>query len=248
MVEIFDYQLDTDNWEIFPKHIWTDPYVVFHGTSSFHSNSIEQGGWVKGHSPFDIADATELVRVLELPLIKPFDIATVCDLTTAKTLKSYIAANQFDQFRLSFSYLSSQCALFSTGKSKGGQTLGNVREAKKNIEAAMTANPSLQGVLTEPINRLYNLADEIERASGVVYAIKLPKELDGITEEYGVIHSNISIPKELIIGKVIISNDIDLNSLDRAILKERNKAKLLQIGHLGLILGRRKYNGEYLQT
>ncbi len=241
MITTFEYQLDTENWEIFPKDIWSDPYLIFHGTSSFHSETIEQNGWVKGHSPYDIADAAELINVLELPLIKPFDKATIFDLTTAKTLKSYVAANRYDQFRLSFAYLSSLCVLFSTGKSKGGQTLGNVRDAKEIIENATIANPSLQCVLTDPLERLFSLADQIDKASGVVYAIKLPKELEGITEEYGVIYSTISIPKELIVGKVIIPDDIDMSVLDRKFLSKKNKAKLLKPGHLGIILGRLKY-------
>jgi len=243
MIKKFDYQLDIDNLEVFPKEIWSDPYVVFHGTSTFHSESIEQCGWLKKYTPYDIEDVTELIKILKLSHIKPFDRAKVCDLTTANTLENYIKAKEVDKFRISFSYLSSQCVLFSTGNSKGGQTLGTVRDAKKIIETAITANPFLQNVLTKQIYRLYDLADEIERASGVVYAIKLPKDLEDITEENGVILSNISIPNKLIVGKVIIPNDIDLNFLDRAILYKKNKAKLLQLGHLGLILGRRMYSG-----
>ncbi|MGC4041972.1 MAG: hypothetical protein QM710_14605 [Flavobacterium sp.] len=244
MIPTFPYKLNSEDWEIFPEEICSDPYVVFHGTSSFHSQNIEQNGWIKGHSPYDVEDASELASVLELPLIKPFDKAIIWDLTTAKTIRNYVAANKFDQFRLSFTYLSSLGVLFSTGKSKGGQTIGNIRNAKEIIENATIVNPSLEGIVSNPINKLFNLAEEIDKKNGVVYALKLPKELDGITEEHGVIHSISSIPKEFIVGKVIIPDDVDLSTLDRNFLKERNRIKLNKAGHLGIILGRRKYSEE----
>jgi hypothetical protein len=62
----YTYNLDIDNLEIFPSEIYKDPFVVFHGTSSFHSDNIERNGFIKSQSPFNLDEARELIRILNL--------------------------------------------------------------------------------------------------------------------------------------------------------------------------------------
>ena len=153
----FDYNLDRVNLEIFPNDIWQDPNIVFHGTSEYHSQEIERNGFIPATAPFDLNDARELVRVLQLPEIIQFDRPQAFGMTVSRTLNSYISGIENNDFRLSFAYLSYLCVLFSTGQFKGGQTLGNVREAKSIIQQAIQANPAVEGMITEPINRLFDL-------------------------------------------------------------------------------------------
>lgn len=238
----FDYNLDIDNLEIFPNDIWQDPNVVFHGTSEYHSQEIERNGFIPATAPFDLNDARELVRVLQLPEITQFDRPQAFGMTVSRTLNSYIFGIENNDFRLSFAYLSYLCVFFSTGQSKGGQTFGNVREAKSIIQQAIQANQAVEGMITEPINRLFELETDVANANGVVYAVRLEAPYGGITEEYGNIHSTVPISANNIIGKVILPNDIDMNEFAIQAVKQRNQQKLIKPGHLGIILNRMNLN------
>lgn len=241
---IFEYNLDRDNLEIFPTQIWQNPNVVFHGTSEYHSQQIEQSGFVPATSPFNLNDARELIRVLQLPEVSGFDKPKTFGMTVSRTLNNYVLGIENNDFRLSFAYLSYLCVFFSVGQSKGGQTLGNIREAKTIIQRATQANPDVEALITEPIRRLFELENTIANANGVVYAIHLESPYNGITEEYGNIHSTESISADKIIGKVILPNDIDLNTFNIQVTKQRNQDKLLKQGHLGIILNRIAINND----
>jgi len=238
----FDFNLDRVNLEIFPNEIWQNPNIVFHGTSEFHSHQIESNGFVPATSPFNLDDARELIRVLQLPEIEPFDTHQAFGMTVSRTLNSYVFGIENNDFRLSFAYLSYLCVYFSTGSSKGGQTFGNIREARRIIQQAIQANPAVAGLVTQPINRLFQLENDVANANGVVYALQLDEPFNGITEEYGNIHSTRPLLADKIIGKVILPNDIDLNEFDIKIVKQRNQQKLLKLGHLGIILNRMTLN------
>jgi hypothetical protein len=240
----FDFNLDRVNLEIFPNDIWQDPNVVFHGTSEYHSQEIERNGFIPATAPFDLNDARELVRVLQLPEIINFDRPQAFGMTVSRTLNSYIFGMENNDFRLSFAYLSYLCVFFSTGKSKGGQTFGNVREAKSIIQQAIQANQAVEKMITEPINRLFDLETNVANANGVVYAVRLEAPYNGIKEEYGNIHSTVSISANNIVGKVILPNDINMNEFTLQAVKQRNQQKLLKPGHLGIILNRMNLNDD----
>jgi hypothetical protein len=240
----FDFNIDRVHLEIFPNHIWQDPNVVFHGTSEYHSPEIERNGFIPATSPFDINDAKELIRVLQLPEIINFDRTQAFGMTVSRTLNSYVFGIENNDFRLSFAYLSYLCVFFSTGQSKGGQTFGNIREAKSIIQQAIQANQAVEGLITEPIIRLFELENNVANANGVVYALKLEAPYNGITEEYGNIHSTLPVIANNIIGKVILPNDIDINEFTIQTVKQRNKQKLLKPGHLGIILNRMTLNDD----
>lgn len=241
-METYEYNLDNINLEIFPLGIWKDPHIVFHGTSEFHSEQIERSGFVPATSPFNLEDARELIRVLQLPDIAKFDKANILGLNISRTLNSYVFGIENKDFRLSFAYLSNLSVGFAMGQSKGGQTLGNIREAKVIIQQAIQANPDLAREITEPINRLFQLETDVANGNGVVYAVKLEPPFSGITEEYGNIHSTVAIPSNRIVGKVILPNDIDPANFNIKILKAANKQKLVKPGHLGILLNRMSLN------
>ena len=243
-MQTFDFNLDRVNLEIFPNDIWQDPNVVFHGTSEYHSQEIERNGFIPATAPFDLNDARELVRVLQLPEVIQFDRPQAFGMTVSRTLNSYIFGIENNDFRLSFAYLSYLCVFFSTGQSKGGQTFGNVREAKSIIRQAIQANPDVERMITEPINRLFDLETNVANANGVVYAVRLEAPFNGITEEYGNIHSTVAISANNIIGKVILPNGINVNEFTIETVKQRNKQKLIRPGHLGIILNRMNLNDE----
>lgn len=235
-MEQYEFNLDKDNLEIFPEEIWKNPNIVFHGTSEYHSQQIERDGFIPCTSPFNLDDARELVRVLEIPEIAVFDVPKTFEITVARTLNSYIFGIENNDFRLSFAYLSYLCAYFSIGNLKGGQTFGNIREAKRIINQAIQTNKSLEQYITEPIKRLFQLERDVANSNGVVYAIKLELPYNGITEEYGTIHSTATINPDNIIAKIVLPNDINLHELN--ILKTKNNTKLLKPGNLGVILKR----------
>lgn len=244
MIPTFDFNLDRVNLEIFPDNIWLDPNVVFHGTSEYHSQEIERNGFIPATAPFDINDARELVKVLQLPGLIQFDRPQEIGMTVSKTLDSYISGIANNDFRLSFAYLSYLCVFFTTGRSKGGQIFGNVRQAKLIIQQATQANSDVERMITEPIKRLFELETNVAKANGVVYAVKLESAFNGISEEYGNIHSKVAISAKNIIGKVILPNDINMNEFTITTVKRKNIQKLLKPGHLGINLYKMNLNDD----
>lgn len=241
MIE-YDYNLDRVNFEIFPEEIWENVNVVFHGTSQYHANSIETNGFVTCTPPFNLEDGEELIRLLQRPEVSGFDQPKgFFGMTTSRSLASYIWGIKNCDFRLSFAYLSYLCVTFSAGNLKGGQTLGTIREAKQIIEQAIQVNPAISTLISEPIQRLFDLEQTIAEAQGVVYAIKLQPPYNGITEEYGTIHSNISIGPEMIIGKVRLPIDMNTAEFTIEFLKEKNREKLIKPGNLGVLLYRQTH-------
>lgn len=202
MIELYEYFLDTQKLEVFPEEIWSDPYVVFHGTSSFHSENIEREGLIVSKSPYEIESGTILVNLLNSNEIYRFDNSAK---NIATSINDYLTSIQNNSFRLSFACLSSLCLSFSEGKSKGGQALSNIRKAKEIIESAHCEN--IISDIPQKVQELFHLEEQIANQRGVIYAIKLPESLEGITLEMLNIHSSISIPSTHIIGKVIIPDN-----------------------------------------
>jgi hypothetical protein len=243
-LQIFDFNLDKANFEIFPNYIWQDYNVVFHGTSEYHSQNIERNGLIPATTPFDLNDAIELVRVLQLPEIIHYDQSNTLGMTVSRSLNNYIFGIKSNYLRLSFANLSYQCVFFSEGQSKGGQVFGYVRKAKSIIQQAMQANQEVQEIISEPINRLFELETNVANANGVVYAVKLQAPYNGVKEENGIIHSSLSISANNIIGKVILPNDINMNEFTIYDVKQKNHQKLFMAGHLGEILNRTNLNDD----
>ena len=135
-MDTFKYDLDQKYYEIFPKDIYNDPLMVFHGTSSYHSKEIEQNGLVKGKSPYEVTNVFELIRVLEKP---EFGDNTFL----VNSIKEYVNAIRGKYFRLSFAYLSYFATYFAQGIAKGGQSLARIRRAEQIINNVLSSSPSL---------------------------------------------------------------------------------------------------------
>jgi hypothetical protein len=243
-MKIYDYCLDKENLEIFPGEIWQNSNVVFHGTSEYHSQQIEQLGFVPSKSPFDLDDARELISLLKRPEISGFDEPRAMGMKVSETLNNYVWGIEKNVLKLSFAYLSYLSVFFSVGHSKGGQAFGNIREAKTIIQRATNANPNVETLITEPIRRLFELENTIANANGIVYAICLESPYIGISEEYGTIHSAKSISVEKIIGKITLPNDTNTIEFSFKVAKEKNNKKNLKRDHLGTKLNRMTNSNE----
>ncbi|WP_419486727.1 hypothetical protein [Chryseobacterium bernardetii] len=238
-METFEFIFDEVSNEIFPNEIWQDPNIVFHGTSQYHSQTIENNGFVPATCPFGINDAKELSTLLQLPQLGDKGSKF------SRNLNSYIDSIENNNFRLSFTYLSFLSVLYASGQSKGGQILGTIRQAHSIITQAIRNNLLDSEVLTEPINRLFNLETNTSNENGVIYAVRLEQPYDGITEEYGTIHSTRNILPQNIIGKVILPNGYNTYGVDISQVKQINREKLLRPGHLGILLNRSYYDDSY---
>lgn len=243
-IQEFPYQLDVDSLEIFPETISRDNYVLFHGTSEYHSNDIENNGFIRGKSPFDLNAAIELHTFLDRPDIKPFDIPNRYGQTCYSGLGGYIFGIKNDQIRISFSHLSYGCVPFAFGNLKGGQSLNHINEARSIIENAIQVNPKIQAELGPTILNLFAKIQEIQNARGVVYAVKFPNSLDGLEMGTGVIHSNLAIPKGNIIGKMFIPTNINVSVITPQVISAKHQDKLYRYPDGLAILIDKKNNPE----
>lgn len=125
-MDTLNFALDADTLEIFPKGICEDIRVVFHATSSYHSEFIENHGFIAKHLPFGSDEAGELTDFLK---------------TNAKGSEHIVAdIESYVQYRLSkdapisFAYHSGKCCLwYAAGELKGGQGLYHIRKADQLI-------------------------------------------------------------------------------------------------------------------
>jgi len=223
-METFNYEFDSESFEIFPRKIWKYTDVFFHGTSAFYSEDIEKKGFIKSFIPFLLEDAKELVHTLELSGIKEFDNFNH-DVTLSSTLNNYI--EDLKSFRLSFAYLSSSCIPFSTGRKKGGQILGKIRCAEDIISKAISYHPEIKNKISPNIKNLFKLEQNVANANGVVYAVEL-SDYEEISVEGGIIYSGRNIPSTSIIGKVILPNNFNYFGCDATAIKKKNKEKILK--------------------
>lgn len=222
----YEYIFNDQSLEIFPERIVNDPYIVFHGTSHYYSEHIEQIGFQRNYSPFDENAVVNLVELLESENFINYDVDNM-----ASSLRHYLNNNM----RLSFTSLSGNAINYATGISKGGQIIGKIRRAQQVVNNALSENPELDNNINELIRNLFILCSDIGNALGVIYAIRLPADLNGIIDENYVIHSYNSIPAISIEGRVILPNGIE--EVDRETVSNRNKQKI--IDGIGKILYRK---------
>jgi hypothetical protein len=238
----YAYTLNPITFEIFPTEVYSNRFVVFHGTSSVYSDFIEKDGLIVGHAPFDLEVGEELIKLLELTEVKPYDKTKgIMNMNAAQGLKQYIQHRRALGARLSFSYLSYNCVLFAHGRLKGGQILGTLSDAKSALESAIAEDVIDKKIIPEQVHKILALSNVHSTAPGVVYAIKLPTDLTGVSVESLVIQSSNSVTVQNIIGKVVIPADFDETTFDRKLSSEKNKAKLYKAGGLGAELHRREF-------
>jgi hypothetical protein len=219
----YDYILNEQSLEIFPAEIINDPLIVFHGTSSYYSDIIEENGFERGYSPFEQFDVENLASLLEREGFRNFDVNNI-----AGSLRHYLS----NKMRLSFTSLSGAAINFATDISKGGQIIGKIRKAEEIVNDATADNAELNDFINQSIRDLFALCNNISNDSGVVYAIRLPNDLNGIKDENLVVYSDYSIPAVSIVGKVILPDEVV--EIVRENIIRQNKEKLIK--GLGRIL------------
>jgi len=246
MIE-YQYQQDDENLEIVPKEVWTNPMVVFHGTTTYHSENIEKNGFIVNRPPYNIDHVEILVGILKSNDFSKFDHKKgFLNWTTAFGIEHYLDAIHKKEFRLSFSSLSSACVAFTTSIAKGGQAFRDIREAKQIFDFAINSDNSLENKIPNEVLLLFNELEKIEISQGVVYAIKLSDDLNGVECDINnVIYSSVSIPKELIIGKVLIPDSPDVLQIAQTKINDKIKSKLHTNGGLAIRIWRNQ--NKYVQ-
>ncbi|MCW0219490.1 MAG: hypothetical protein OJI67_14290 [Prosthecobacter sp.] len=176
---------------VFPQEIESNTQIFYHGTSCVFSGQIEENGFDIKYRPYTLVDLINIANA-----IKNIDPKT----------SAYLSRWADNPIRLSLakkSYIASQYAVAS----RGGQTLSFIRPFLH-----------IQDLIPEHLSTLLTQA---ETTASCVYAISicdLPS--NGYSIERGVCYMNISIPRENIIGKVIIPKGILLTDLKKPSLQD----------------------------
>lgn len=210
-MNIYTYQFDPISLEVFPPEIWQDPNIIFHGTTSYHSNNIENMGFLcRIPNLFDLDTINDIALIL-----KQYQICS----TTYNALIESI--NRINDYQLSFAYLSSLCIPFAIGERRGGQVFLLIRKAEKLIKNALWQSPELQ--IKEKVKKMFQLANDVQNSIGVIYAIKLKEPYNGLELLNEIIYSSIPINKSNIVGKILIPNEVDINTFNSEKIKNTIK-------------------------
>lgn len=211
----YDYIFIEQSLEIFPPEIFNDPFIVFHGTSNYYSDNIEENGFERGYSPFEETDVQNLAVLLESENFRNYDVNNI-----AGSLRHYLSSSM----RLSFTCLSGAAINFASGISKGGQIIGKIRKAQEIVHEVTANNAELNDIVDQSTRDLFALCGNIANDTGVVYAIRLPNDLKGIKDENFVIHSENSISAEAVVGKVILPDEVQVIERENVTRHVREKS------------------------
>jgi hypothetical protein len=247
-MKVYPLNFNTQTYEIFPEEIWSNKLVVFHGTTTFHSQCIEKNGFKKNYIPYNLDYAKKLIELFNKPEISQFDdekYTVVFDFdktksNTANAINQYLATKKSPNSKISFFPLSTSCLKYTIGDNKGGLAFNFIRKTKHIIAKAVLANPYLQKEIPIEVIQLFDLLAKLDNSQSVVYAIKLHYDLNNIQAEdvNKTIYSLESIPASSIVGKIIIPNDSADLSLDMILLE--NKLSKKYFNGIGQILNREK--------
>lgn len=103
----FDQAAFLDTGELFPRDVWSDPWVAYHGTSSSRSLAIESNGLEWPHNLITrehVEKVVEIFRVMNwsgvshggLPVLEPFSLQ--CDFGACAAKPIYLAEVSFRAF------------------------------------------------------------------------------------------------------------------------------------------------------
>lgn len=232
----FDYQLDNNTLEIFPADICANSFIVFHGTVAHHSEKIEANGFQLGTAAYDPQQGLALADLLEQPGFVHLDVPTVYPIigsvTLAQDIRQYLTNVQSNDWRISFAILSSAGAQFGLNSFKGGQGYVAIRKAKEIVDKAITASNSLSQAIPSEVQQLFAGLADLDASLGVVYAVELPNNLQGVEigESQSIVWSSASIPVSSVIGKVVVPANTVLP--DPKSMKEKGQAKQNRMGGL----------------
>jgi hypothetical protein len=248
-MEVYPYEHDRKSLEIFPKEIWQNPRIVFHGTSSLRSASIERNGFTQALPAYDTVKAEQLVALLKTDAFSQCNIsqkAGYLEVKLADDISQYLykfSTSEDEEYvsPVSFSVLSSYAAYFASKPHiKGGQGWRAIRNAKRVLSEFVRQNPSLATAIPPQVTSLFDDLDAVESAKGVVYAVLLPNDLQGMDLENsrGIIQAKVPITAKQLIGKVIVQADAIEASMEEPVLKEAAMNKFNRHGGLGQLAER----------
>lgn len=238
----YQYELNNEKLEVFPDELVNDPLVVFHGTTTYHSENIENNGFHVNTTPYNIEPVKVLVETLKNQYFSKYDKKKgFFNWTTAFGIEHYLDAIEKREFRISFSPVSYACVSYTELQTKGGQAFRYIREARLIIDFAVKSEPSLEKIIPEEVKALFAELDEVDNSQGVIYAVRLSENLEGIECDLNnVVYSNKNISRNQIIGKVLIPENPTKLELEQNALKNKIKNKLHQNGGLAVIIWRKE--------
>lgn len=231
-MEEFDYSLSNETLEIFPAKISSNPLIVYHGTTSYHSENIETNGFIVNTPPYNIDHVKTLVNTLKSDDFSKYDVKKgFLNWTTAFGIEHYLDAIDKKEFRISFSPVSYACVGCTKAQTKGGQAFRDIREAKTIIDFAIQKDPSLEKKVPNEVSWLFSELDKVDNSQGVIYAVQLPESLIGVQCDLNnVIYANKDIPKEQIIGKVHIPESPSESKITQNTINQK-----LNISFMGMV-------------
>jgi hypothetical protein len=232
----FNFKYDTDSYEIFPKELYSNPLIVYHGTVEYYSEKIEKDGLIANFTPYNINTVKTLLKILpDINFSKYENKDRNCSI--AKTIVDYLDIHKKNTRKLSFYCLSATCIKFTQNEYKGGQAFREIRMTKVIIDEVIKNDSNLSKCVINEVKELFDEVEKIDKSNGIVYAIKLPANLQGIELDNYIIRSSLSIPADSIIAKVVIPENYNTQFMNHEILLKRNESKLYNNG-----LGRELYN------
>lgn len=189
----FDIDFLKENNFYFPSNIESDNFYMFHGTSSFFSDNIEENGF---NLDFEILEEEYLNNILLLA-------------NNLKEEKIIIFLNLYNRYRyndktISLALTSGFCTNYIKEPFIGGQIL-NVISNIVNILMLKEEHLTEGNILL--LNFIKTQIDKIRESPGVIYVINVQEMIKDkswmeVINNYGLVKKNI--PIEFIVAKLII--------------------------------------------
>ena len=199
----FNKEFLEKNHFFFPHEVESNKFYMFHGTSSFFSDSIEKNGF---NLETPILNTEHLNNILLLAHQYNSD-SVIYNLT--KQIKDHNNKTK----TLSLGLTSGFCTKYVSFPFKGGQILSTIN---KLVDLLIdTEKEKTNAINITFLNYIKAHIQEIKSCSGVIYILNVQKceEIDfEVRNDYGLIKRNI--PSELIVGKMIIPNNIHLPNIN----------------------------------
>ncbi|WP_196858124.1 hypothetical protein [Pedobacter sp. CAN_A7] len=224
-IPVFQVPAVIGSFDLFPLEISSRTDVVYHGTSLAYSEGIETNGFSVGHLPVDRAKVELLVESLGI-------LGEISNHNANCFLQASLnAPGRLDHYLQkittnSFSPLSYTAARYASLPLVGGQIIQFIAETalevKNKLEAMGNASDDAH---IENCSSIILECEGYRQAPGVVYAVSITPELAACFKSnlLFVLLSQVDIPREHIVGKMIIPSDFVLPAVS-----EKEKVKLGQ--------------------
>lgn len=244
MLTTFTNALTDGSFDIFPTTISSDPYLVYHGTSSVYSEGIETNGFTIGYLPIAKHKIEALIGAFEILGEKSdYDPNAYFQVkfNSPGLLEHYLSKVTTK----SFSPISYIAARYASQPLVGGQIIVSISEAALNAKEKLKLMVRTADNIEETIENCDDILRECEllrSAPGVVYAVQISQEvIDGFkATPTGVLLSIVNIPAANIVGKVILPADYVLPRRDPQLEKQILMQKLVRENCVARVIYRRE--------